>query len=136
MNCWSCGKRIPDQAAFCPHCEAEVEEEPTPQETEAVAQMLDQMDPHIMQQFREAFEKSATGEEFVRSVMIGDCPKCGGSKTGDCEKDTEIEDPCVGRCFDCGQLWCLDCGELFAAGRPIEHDCPFWSGMDLDDLET
>ena len=29
MNCWSCRKEIPDVAIRCPHCEAEVEAEPT-----------------------------------------------------------------------------------------------------------
>lgn len=135
MICWSCGKKIPDEAEFCPHCEAEVEEEPTPEERAAVADLLKGMDPEALRQMREAFDQSATGEEFVTRIMVGDCPRCGGSKTGDCDTDPDINDPCVGRCFECGQLWCLDCGELFTAGQPIEHDCPFWEELGGDSLE-
>ena len=132
MKCWSCGKKISDKAEFCPQCEAPVEEEPTLEEKAIVGDMLAGMDPESLRQLREAFEKSGTGEEFVNRIMVGDCPKCGSSKTADCDNDPEIDDPCVGRCFECGQVWCLDCELLFTAGQPIEHDCPFWEGLEDD----
>jgi len=106
--------------------------EPSPEEEAAAASMLAAMNPDIVAQIRKIFDQSETGEEFVNQIMVGDCPQCGSSKTGDCENDPEIDDPCVGRCFECGQLWCLDCGEYFKANQAINHDCPAWEDMDLD----
>lgn len=134
MKCWSCLKEIPDKAEFCPHCEAEVTEEPSAEEQAAVADMLELMSPELLSALGDAFDKSATGEDFVNRIMVGDCPQCGSSKTGDCENDPEIDDPCIGRCFECGQLWCLDCGEFFPdTPSSAQHDCPAWEGVDFDD---
>jgi hypothetical protein len=105
-----------------------VEDEPAEGEMEAVAGMLAAMSPELVNELRDAFEKSSTGEEFVNRVMVGECPKCGSSDTGDCEDDPEIDNPCIGRCFDCGQLWCCDCEELFADAKSTDHDCPAWDG--------
>ena len=132
MICWSCQKEISDAAERCPHCEAEVEAEPTGEESAAVRSALASMEPELIGELRDAFEKSADGEDFVNQVMIGDCPTCGSSKTGDCENDPDIDDVCVARCFACGQLWCPDCGELFKNDRTIDHDCPTWEEMDFD----
>jgi hypothetical protein len=88
-----------------------------------------------MSELRDAFEKSATGEEFVNRIMVGDCPKGGSSKTADCENDPEIDDPCVARCFESGQLWCPDCGEFFTDDKFAGHDCPAWEDIDFDDDE-
>ena len=43
---------------------------------------------------------------------------CRSENTGDCEHDPEINDILVGRCFDCGQLWCTECDRL------LKKDCP------------
>ena len=109
--------------------------EPSVEEEEAVASALAAMSPDLVSELRDAFDKSATGEEFVNRIMVGGCPQCGNSKTGDCENDPEIDDPCVGRCFECGQLWCLDCGEFFKDAQSTEHDCPTWEQMNCDDDE-
>jgi hypothetical protein len=106
-------------------------EEPTDEEQEAALDILANLDPAAMSEFRDAMEKSATAEEFVNRILVGDCPKCGSSNTGDCEHDPEIEDPCVARCFECGQLWCPDCG-VFFTNDFADHDCPAWEDMDLD----
>ncbi len=132
MICWSCQKEISDAAERCPHCEAEVEAEPTGEETAAVWSALGNKEPEMIGELRNAFEKSADGEDFVNRVMIGDCPTCSSPKTGDCEHDPDIDDVCVARCFACGQLWCPDCGELFKNDRTIDHDCPTWEEMDFD----
>lgn len=101
-----------------------------------MADLLEGMSPELISAMHTAFEESNTGEEFVNRIMVGDCPECGSSKTGDCDKDPEIEDPCIGRCFDCGQIWCLDCGEYFKnPAQAIKHDCPAWEDMDFDEDE-
>lgn len=132
MKCWSCGRDVGDSVKFCSHCEAELAPEPTADEKAEAASVLAAMGPEAAQEFLDALNDSATGEEFVNRIMVGDCPRCGGSHTGDCEKDPEIEDPCVGRCFDCGLLWCLDCGEVFKdAPQSAAHDCPAWEELGL-----
>jgi hypothetical protein len=133
MLCWSCKKKVPDSAEFCPHCEAAMQEEPSAEDKAAVEELLSNMGPELLDELREAFEKSATGEEFVNRIMIGDCPKCGSSATSDCEDDPDLKDPCVARCFDCGQLWCPDCGEFFKGKEAADHDCPAWEDIDFDD---
>ena len=132
MICWSCQKEISDAAKRCPHCEARVEVEPTGEETAAVRSALANMEPELIGELRDVFEKSADGEDFVNRVMIGDCPTCGSPKTSDCENDPDIDDVCVARCFACGQLWCPDCDELFKTDRTIDHDCPAWEEMGFD----
>lgn len=133
MNCWSCQQEIPEHAEFCPHCEAQVVAKPSADEEAAAADLLAAMSPDLLGELRDAFEKSATGEEFVNRIMLGDCPRCGSSKTGDCEFDPEIDDAGVARCFECGQLWCPDCGEFFKDVQATIHDCPAWEEMDFDD---
>jgi hypothetical protein len=133
MICWSCRREIPATANFCPHCEAEVEEEPTVEEQAAVRDVLASMSPDVMDEFRDAFEKSTTGEEFVNRVMVGDCPHCDSSNTQDCGCDPEIDDACVARCLECGELWCSLCGESLTADGFADHDCPVWGEMDFDD---
>lgn len=135
MLCWSCQKEIADTAKFCPHGEAQVVEKPTVDERTAVESALSGMCPDLINELRDAFEKSATGEEFVNRIIVGECPKCGSSATGDCENDPEIDDASVARCFDCGQMWCPDCGELFKEHQPTDHDCPAWDDMDFDDVD-
>ena len=109
-------------------------EQPTAEEEAAVAGVLEAMGPEAISELLDAFSQSATAEEFVNRIMVGDCPKCGSSNTGDCEGDPEIEDPTLGRCLDCGQFWCLDCEELFNDAQ-TPHDCPAWEGIDFDDDE-
>ncbi|HXT58035.1 MAG TPA: hypothetical protein VN699_05340 [Pirellulales bacterium] len=118
---------------FCSHCEAELTPGPAAAEEAAAAGALSAMGPDVANELLDAMNESATGEEFVNRIMVGDCPQCGSSNTGDSENDPEIEDPCVGRCFDCGLLWCLDCGELFKDAQFAEHGCPAWEEMGLDD---
>lgn len=132
MICWSCQKEISDTAKRCPHCEAEVMVEPTDEEGVAALNTLASMEPEVMSELRDVFEKSTSGEDFVNRIMVGDCPKCGSTNTADCENDPEIDDPCVARCFECRQLWCPDCGELFTDDKFVDHDCPAWEDMDFD----
>ncbi len=121
MQCFNCRKDIPDDAKACKFCEAPVEDPPTDEEMELVAGLLDSMDPELQSAIRAAATNSATAEEFANRMMIGDCPTCASDDVGDCGEDPEIEHPCLGRCYECGQLWCLDCGELLDPGAV---ECP------------
>jgi RNA polymerase subunit RPABC4/transcription elongation factor Spt4 len=135
MICSRCKKEIPDTAEVCPHCDTRVSGEFTPEEEAAALELMANLTPELMQQLGDAFEQSETCEEFVNRIMIGDCPKCGSSKTSDCESDPQIQNPCIARCADCGQLWCPDCGELFKNGQFSDHDCPAWDDIDFDEDE-
>ena len=97
MNWWSCHTEIADPAKYCPFCEAEVVAEPSEDELAAAANALAGLSPEVLSQIRDAFEESATGEEFVDRILVGDCPQCGNWKTGDGENDPKIADPCGGR---------------------------------------
>jgi predicted metal-binding protein len=108
MECWSCGKQIPEGAKHCQFCEAEVEAEPTEAERQVIGEMLSNMPPEALRELEAAFRESKDGQDFVNRIMVGNCPKCDSCNTGDCDGDTEIDDICVGRCFDCGQLWCCE----------------------------
>ena len=123
MLCWSCGKEIPGDAIRCRHCEADMLAKPTGEDIALVEGMLGDMSPDVRSVIQNAFAESKTGEEFVNRIMVGSCPMCDSSNTGDCENDEEIENPCVGRCFDCGQLWCLDCDNLLPKDGSTDCDC-------------
>lgn len=136
MLCWSCQKEMPDAAEFCPHCEAKVIDEPTEEEQATVLEVLADMPSDVVDQLRETFVKSISAEDFVNQIMVGDCPKCGSESTGDCEADPDIEHIGIGRCFECGQLWCPFCAELFTTAQAAaSHDCPALDEEDLDDWD-
>ena len=114
---------IPDKAKVCGFCEAAVENEPTAEEEEVVRDLLDQMPPEALEELRAAFAGSGTAEEFVDRIFVGDCPKCGSEETGNCQSDPEIEELLVGRCYQCGQLWCTECDRLLEQDSP---SCECW----------
>ena len=123
MLCWSCRKEIADDAKMCKYCEAEVEPEPTDDEIATVKDMMADMGPEVIRDLQAVFNESETGEDFVRSIMVGDCPNCGSTSTRDCENDPDIDDICVSKCLDCGALWCPECGEQFAKGQTQCRHC-------------
>jgi hypothetical protein len=41
--------------------------------------------------------------------------------------DPEIDNACVGRCFQCGYYWCVMCERTLDAKHP---DCPCWKEED------
>ncbi len=124
MRCWNCGMDIPDAAKICKFCEAAVEAEPTAEEMEVVQEMLGQMSPEVLEALRKQFHRSETAEEFVDRIMVGECPKCGSEDTGHCKHDPEINEILVGRCFDCGHLWCTECGRRLEKDPP---SCECWA---------
>ena len=124
MRCWNCYRNIPDQAKVCGFCEAEATTEaPSPEEMEAAEKMLKEMPPETLMELERVFRDSASAEDFVNRIFVDTCPKCGSSKTGDCENDPDIGELLVGRCYDCGHLWCTECGVQL---KPGETNCPCW----------
>ena len=59
MNCWSCQKEIPNNAEFCPHCEAEVTAAPSAEEQAAAASVLGAMSPDLLNEMRAVVERLA-----------------------------------------------------------------------------
>jgi len=91
-------------------------------------------------------------DDFIREIMIGNCPKCGSPNIHDCSApefvpDIEgkpmkigsecpvarmLDDPCIGHCDDCGYLWCLEC----CSGLSIENpNCEHWKICEKCDVE-
>lgn len=64
-------------------------------------------------------------DQFVRSIMVGPCPKCGSDNTYDCECNPLLEDNTVGHCLDCDTYWCLERRHLL---KVVERRscCPHW----------
>jgi hypothetical protein len=129
MRCLNCKREIPNTAKICMHCEAPVMEGPTEDELAAARDLLEQLPPDVFADLQRTVNDSATAEEFVNSIFVGDCPKCHSTSTGDCENDPEIGELLVGRCYDCGQLWCTECLALLTPEAPA---CPCWD-EDLPD---
>ena len=67
------------------------------------------------------FEEILTFREYGEKKVK--CPKCGSHDTGNCGNDPEINDLMVGRCYDCGQLFCTECGRLL---EPQSASCDCW----------
>jgi hypothetical protein len=120
MRCFHCRKPIPDDAERCQFCGESTKF--TAEEEQIAQQLMDQMDPETVEQFEALLQQCGTADEFVNAVLIGDCPACGSSSTNGCQDDPEIADPSVGRCLDCGQLWCPFCERLLTKAAP-SCDC-------------
>jgi hypothetical protein len=99
-------------------------EAPSAEEAAAVMELLVQMPPDVLGELSDAMRESASAEEFANRIMVGPCPSCGSARTGDCDADPEINDPLVGRCFECGQLWCCECGKTLTRENP---HCDCWN---------
>jgi hypothetical protein len=122
MICWNCKTDIPHDAKACVHCEAPVQAAPTKEEQTAARESFSKLDDTLKTDVISAFKKSATTEDFINHLMVGPCPKCESEETSDCETDESIANICVGRCYDCGQYWCLECGKSLEKGRTF-CDC-------------
>jgi hypothetical protein len=131
MKCLNCNREIPKKAKICAHCEAPVMPEPSAEEMEAARALLEGLPPEALADLQKAFLDSATAEDFVDSIFVGNCPKCDSSNTGHCENDPEINELLVGRCYECGQLWCTECDKLLVLGATF---CECWDEDPLEDL--
>lgn len=134
MRCRNCYREVPDSARACIHCEAPIGPKMTGEELEAARKVFDQMPPDVQAEMVQLALQAHTNEEFVNAIMTGNCPNCDSEKTSDCECDPEIECNLVGRCYDCGQMWCTECGKLIEKGITY---CECWDeeDSDLDDDE-
>ena len=128
MRCMNCHGEIPETAKVCEFCEAKVQPEPSPDAMQEIRESISQLPPEERELLNNVFHGSDTAEEFVNRMMIGDCPKCGSTETGDCDNDPEINDIMVARCYACGQFWCAECGEPLGQSRLA---CECWD----DELE-
>ena len=128
MRCWNCNHEISDSAKLCSRCEAKVGDEPTPEEMEIARALFEHLPADVEDDLHKVFQESSTAEEFANRIFVGDCPKCNSSNTDHCENDPDIDNLLVGRCIDCGQLWCTECCALLVPGK-TECSC-------LDDEEA
>ena len=125
MICWNCGKEVPKGAKSCKHCESKIEDLPDISPAElgpmlAAAGLTEDM----LKEMRELAGEAKSADEFANMMFVGDCPKCGSKNVGNCEETRGIEDVTVGRCFDCGLMWCAECGYQLKKG---ETGCPHWA---------
>jgi hypothetical protein len=81
-------------------------------------EILGQMPTNALEELGAMADQSQTAEEFADRIFVGECPKCGSRDVGNCENDPEIGELLVGRCYQCGQLWCTECL------RSLERDSP------------
>lgn len=133
MRCWNCNHEMPDTAKVCAHCEASMMPEISAEEMQMAAALLEQMPPELLAELRQAIGESSTAEDFANRIFVGDCPACSSSDTGNCESDPDIDDLLVGRCYDCGQLWCTECRRLLQRNA---IPCPCLNEEELpDDLQ-
>ncbi len=124
MRCWNCNKRVLEGAKVCRFCEAALTDAPTPEEIDVAQEMLQAMPPEVLEEMRETFRDSSTAEDFANRILVGPCPRCHSDQTGNCENDPEINDILVGRCYECGQLWCTECEQLLERQAP---HCSCWA---------
>ena len=135
MKCMNCNREIPDDAKICRFCEAVVEPEPTSEQVEIVQAMLAELPPEALAEFCAALAQSNTAEDFANHILVGPCPRCGSDQTGNVEHDPDIDDISIGRCYECGQLWCCLCDKLLDPAAPFCRECDeAWAEFG-DDLE-
>ncbi len=67
-----------------------------------------------------ARDSDVSEDEFIRMMLVGDCPNCGSENTMSCDELEGVEDPTLARCAQCGYTWCLECGSA-VTGETCEH---------------
>jgi hypothetical protein len=122
MRCWNCNHKVTRKARVCWHCEVDLTQAPSAEEAAAVLDLLEQMPADDLAELGDAMSKSATAEDFANLIMVGACPSCESEQTGDCDADPEINELLVGRCYECGQLWCTECGDKLTRTN-LHCDC-------------
>ena len=119
----------------CLFCEAAVQPEPTELEKRIVYEILIRMSPELLAKFEAAKESTNTVDDSLDRLFVRDCPKCGSEDTGSCYADPEIEEVQVGRCYECGQLWCTTCRRLLERDAPSCECWEAWRKLSIDILD-
>jgi hypothetical protein len=131
MKCSICGKPIPEGSDVCSFCHMPDDTELTAEDLAIAEQLFKEMTPEMLDELQTAFQQSNSAEEFANRVLVGPCPKCGSEKTWHCGEDPEIDDISVGRCQQCGHLWCTLCDKPLDKSSPICEACDQeWEELD------
>lgn len=95
---------------------------------EEFREILEGLPEEVKDYLRQVADRSASEEEFLRNIFVGDCPHCGSKNTNDCSDLYVVEDPTLGLCGDCGHLWCLECGGKIRGdiSSPEDLVCGHW----------
>jgi hypothetical protein len=83
---------------------------------------LEFLPPEIVEELKNISDNSKSPDDFIRQILVGNCPICGIDNTDDCENNT-FADNCVGICNSCKALWCLECGFIF---KKDQTECGHW----------
>jgi hypothetical protein len=126
MKCWNCGEEIEEGTKVCRRCEADQTEvddfdDLDPVMLEETMAFMEKIAPGSLETIRELANQHGTAEDFVNALFVGPCSKCGSEKVDSCENDPDYNDPLLGRCFECGTVWCTECGYQLQKG---EKECP------------
>ena len=123
MNCWNCGYPIETGSKVCRRCESDQteHEDIDPEALQDAAANLESIAPGTLESLRELASKHDTTEDLVNAVFVGECPQCNSTKVGDCDDDPDYSNPFLGRCFNCGNVWCTECGYTL---KKDEKQCP------------
>lgn len=79
-----------------------------------------------------SLEEELERNEFIDSIMVGPCPKCGNENTYDCGSTPPLKDETIGHCLNCETYWCIECGYVFKAKSKGIYlteklgECPHW----------
>jgi hypothetical protein len=122
MRCWNCGRAVSEKARVCGRCEADLTEAPSAEEEAAVRELLEQLPPEVLAELGQAMSESDSAVEFANRIMVGPCPSCGSEQTGDCEADPNVSELLVGRCYECGHVWCSECGNSLTQ-KKLHYEC-------------
>lgn len=135
MKCWNCQKEIPDEAKSCSYCERRQDREPVdPEAFKEALKSINTAEPGFVDQLRAIAERYETAEDFANAILSGDCPACGSEETETCEDVLGIENIMVGRCVECGKIFCTECGQAFENDVVTisSSDCPSCGSSDTD----
>lgn len=93
------------------------------------------VDPAVCEQLGQLAAESEDEREFVNSIFVGPCPRCGHQKTDCCEDVPGIEDPTVGICPECHLLWCTECETFLTREEPVCKNPECFLNQDDDEFE-
>ncbi len=90
-------------------------------EQEQVRKLWESMPEEARDELMRLAEESGSEDEFVRTVFVGDCPRCESGNTAMPEGPDGEEDLTVGVCRTCGYVWCLECDKELVLGVQCAH---------------